>query len=108
MDVEAAVSSGPAVEAQGLTKVFNDRHVALSPTDLTVRRGSIFGLIGPNGAGKTTAFRMMIGLQRPTAGVVRILGEPMHANAAELRRRIGYLPTGARFPPSATPLEYLR
>jgi ABC-2 type transport system ATP-binding protein len=51
---------------------------------------------------------MMIGLQRPTAGEVRILGEPMHANAADLRRRIGYLPTGARFPGNATPIEYLR
>jgi ABC-2 type transport system ATP-binding protein len=108
MVTSPAQADAPAVELRGLTKVFGDRHIALSPTDLTVKRGSIFGLIGPNGAGKTTAFRMMIGLQRPTAGEVRILGEPMHANAAELRRRVGYLPTGARFPASATPIEYLR
>jgi ABC-2 type transport system ATP-binding protein len=97
-----------AVESHGLTKIFQDRVVALSPTDLRVRRGTVFGLIGPNGAGKTTAFRMMIGLQRPTAGEVRVLGEVMHPDAADVRRRIGYLPTGPRFPPSSTPIEYLR
>jgi ABC-2 type transport system ATP-binding protein len=101
-------SSAPAVETRGLTKLFQDNVVALSPMDLVVRRGSVFGLIGPNAAGKTTAFRMLIGLQRPTAGEVRIFGERMDANAAHLRRRIGYLPTGARLPPSATPIEYLR
>jgi ABC-2 type transport system ATP-binding protein len=102
------VTDQPAIELRGLTKVFANRHVALSPMDLSVSRGSVFGLIGPNGAGKTTTFRMLIGLQRPTAGSVRVLGEEMHPNAANLRRRIGYLPTGARFPPNVTPIEYLR
>jgi ABC-2 type transport system ATP-binding protein len=97
-----------AIETRGLTKIFQERTVALSPTDLRVRTGTIYGLIGPNGAGKTTAFRMLIGLQRPTAGEVRVLGEPMGPNAAALRKRIGYLPTGPRFPPTATPIEYLR
>ncbi|MEX0682570.1 MAG: ABC transporter ATP-binding protein [Dehalococcoidia bacterium] len=97
-----------AIETRGLTKIFQDRVVALSPTDLVVRRGTVFGLIGPNGAGKTTAFRMLIGLQRPTAGEARVLGEVMTPDAAGLRKRIGYLPTGPRFPPSSTPIEYLR
>ena len=102
------MANAPAIEARGLTKIFQDRAVALSPVDLVVRRGAVFGLIGPNGAGKTTAFRMLIGLQRPTSGEVRIFGELMDANAAHLRRRIGYLPTAPRFPASATPIEHLR
>jgi ABC-2 type transport system ATP-binding protein len=101
-------ASGPAVETRRLTKIFQDRVVALSPTDLVVPRGSVFGLIGPNGAGKTTTFRMMIGLQRPTSGSVLVLGEHMHPDAANLRRRIGYLPTGPRFPATSTPIEHLR
>jgi ABC-2 type transport system ATP-binding protein len=101
-------NTAPAIEARGLTKIFQDKAVALSPIDLSVRRGAIFGLIGPNGAGKTTAFRMLIGLQNPTAGEIRIFGEPMHANASDLRKRIGYLPTAPRFPASATPIEHLR
>lgn len=100
--------SMPAIEARGLTKIFQDKAVALSPMDLVVRRGAVFGLIGPNGAGKTTAFRMLIGLQKPTSGEIRVFGEPMHANAAHLRKRIGYLPTAPRFPASATPIEHLR
>jgi ABC-2 type transport system ATP-binding protein len=51
---------------------------------------------------------MMIGLQRPTSGEVLVLGERMHPDAAGLRRRIGFLPTGPRFPAAATPIEYLR
>ncbi len=101
-------NTAPAIEATGLTKIFQDKAVALSPIDLTVRRGAIFGLIGPNGAGKTTAFRMLIGLQKPTAGEIMIFGERMHANASDLRKRIGYLPTAPRFPASATPIEHLR
>jgi len=98
----------PVIETRGLTKIFQDRVVALSPTDLVVRKGTVYGLIGPNGAGKTTAFRMLIGLQRPTSGEALVLGERMHPDASALRRRIGYLPTGPRFPPSSTPIEYLR
>jgi ABC-2 type transport system ATP-binding protein len=97
-----------AVETRALTKIFQDRVVALSRVDLAVRQGIVFALIGPNGAGKTTVFRLLLGLQRATAGEARIFGERMHPNAAHLRRRIGYLPTGARMPPSATPIEYLR
>lgn len=106
--VTATADAPAAVEARGLTKIFQDRVVALSPTSFSIRKGSIFGLIGPNGAGKTTTFRMMIGLQRPTSGEVLVLGEKMHPDAASLRRRIGYLPTGPRFPSSSTPIEYLR
>src|SRR5262245_9627494 len=98
----------PAIEARGLTKIFQDKAVALSPMDLVVRRGAVFGLIGPNGAGKTTAVRMLIGLQKPTSGEIRVFGEPMGANAAHLRKRIAYLPTAPRFPASATPIEHLR
>jgi ABC-2 type transport system ATP-binding protein len=100
--------SSPAVETHGLTKIFQEKVVALSRVDLTVRRGIVYGLIGPNGSGKTTMFKLLVGLQRPTAGEARIFGQTMHPNAAHLRGRIGYLPTGGRLPPSSTPIEYLR
>jgi ABC-2 type transport system ATP-binding protein len=108
MDERHAGTGDFAVETRGLTKVFQGHTVALTPTDLRVRRGSVFGLIGPNGSGKTTAFRLLIGLQRPTAGEALVFGERMHPNAADLRKRIGYLPTAARFPQSATPIEHLK
>jgi len=95
------------LHASNLTKIYARKHVALNALDLTVERGMVLGLLGPNGAGKTTAMRLMLGLQRPTAGNVEVFGERMHANAARLRNRIGFLPTGARFPPNMTPITYL-
>ncbi|HEX2570420.1 MAG TPA: ABC transporter ATP-binding protein [Polyangia bacterium] len=70
--------SGAAPEAaltvRGLRKRFG-RFEALRGLDLTVPRGSIFGLIGPNGAGKTTTFAIACGFLRPDAGELTLLGE---------------------------------
>jgi len=96
------------VEARGLTKVYGDRIVALSGVDLRVRPGIVYGLVGPNGAGKTTLFRILLGLQAPTAGSTMVFGQPMDANAAALRSRIGFLATNPRFPRHETAIQYLR
>jgi zinc/manganese transport system ATP-binding protein len=58
--------------------------------DLTVRvvPGEFVGVIGPNGAGKTTTLRVILGLQRPSAGVVRVFGQPPRRG----NPRIGYVP----------------
>ncbi len=49
---------------------------AISDLNLHVPTGSVFGLIGPNGAGKTTAFNLITGIYRPTAGSIKVLGNP--------------------------------
>ena len=73
--VEAPVTAAePAVEARGLVKRFGAAVVALDGLDLRITEGEIYGLLGPNGAGKTTTLRMLLGLVRPTAGEVRVLG----------------------------------
>jgi len=64
------------LETRGLTKRFR-RRVAVADLDLAVDRGDVYGFLGPNGAGKTTTMRMMVGLIRPTAGSVRLLGEEL-------------------------------
>ncbi|HEY2949272.1 MAG TPA: ABC transporter ATP-binding protein [Micromonosporaceae bacterium] len=63
------------VATKGLTKRYGDL-VAVDGVDLTVRSGEVYGFLGPNGAGKTTTLRMILGLIRPTAGAVRVLGRP--------------------------------
>ena len=56
-----------AIEATGLVKSFGDTR-AVDGVDLSVRRGSVYGVLGPNGAGKTTLIRMLATIIRPDAG----------------------------------------
>jgi ABC-2 type transport system ATP-binding protein len=79
------------IEFQGLSKVYGGFD-AVQPLSLTVRRGEVFGFLGPNGAGKTTTIRMMMGILVPSAGRVLIDGLDCHRDAAEVKRRVGYLP----------------
>jgi ABC-2 type transport system ATP-binding protein len=73
-----------AIEANGLVKSFGDVR-AVDGVDLTVRRGSVYGVLGPNGAGKTTTIRMLATLLRPDAGSARVLGHDIVADADAVR-----------------------
>jgi ABC-2 type transport system ATP-binding protein len=84
-------TSPAAVTTRGLVKRYGS-HTALHGIDLDIPRGSVFGMIGPNGAGKTTTMRLLLDIIRPTAGDLRVLGDPPRSGGAVLRRRIGYLP----------------
>ncbi|MEV6945713.1 ABC transporter ATP-binding protein [Streptomyces sp. NPDC051172] len=61
------------IELEGLTKRYGEK-LAVNNLTFTVRPGMVTGFLGPNGAGKSTTMRMMLGLDRPTAGNVRIDG----------------------------------
>ena len=64
-----------ALRLEALCKRFGGLH-AVHDLSLTVERGQLFGLLGPNGSGKTTTLRCALGLLRPDAGRVEILGRP--------------------------------
>jgi ABC-2 type transport system ATP-binding protein len=95
------------IETTDLTKIYQNRYIALNAMNMQVEKGMVYGLVGPNGAGKSTTFRILLGLQRPTAGSARVFGEEMTAERADLRRRIGFLPTNPSFPRNLTPISYL-
>lgn len=95
------------VETYKLTKIYQNRQIALNDVTLRIEPGCVMGLLGANGAGKTTLLRLTIGLHRPTAGWVKVFGKTMTPNAADLRRRIGYIPTNPQFPRGMTPITYL-
>jgi ABC-2 type transport system ATP-binding protein len=95
------------VETYKLTKIYQNRQIALNDVTLRIEPGCVLGLLGPNGAGKTTLLRLALGLHRATAGWVKVFGQTMTSNAAHLRRRIGYIPTNPQFPRGMTPISYL-
>jgi len=63
------------IEAQGLTKRYGPK-TAVDGITFTVEPGRVTGFLGPNGAGKSTTMRMIVGLDRPTAGSVSVNGKP--------------------------------
>jgi ABC-2 type transport system ATP-binding protein len=77
------------IEAQGLTKRYGDK-TAVDGISFSVRPGLVTGFLGPNGAGKSTTMRMIVGLDRPTAGTVTVGGK-RYADLKAPLREIGVL-----------------
>ena len=96
----------PALSIKNLRKVYRRGNVAVDDLSLTVHEGDFFGFLGPNGAGKSTTMRMIIGLDRPDAGQVRIGGN----RYGELRwplREVGALLEARAFHPGRTARAHL-
>ncbi len=97
-------SESQVVVVDHVTKEFNG-HAALNDVSLAVSGGQIFGLIGPSGSGKTTLVLMMIGMQAPTQGEVRVFGiDPVRFNSGD-RERLGYMPQESFLYPTLTAWE---
>jgi ABC-2 type transport system ATP-binding protein len=77
------------IEAIGLSKRFGDR-LAVDGLSFVVEPGQVTGFLGPNGAGKSTTMRMILGLDRPTAGSVTVNGKPF-AQLDNPMREVGAL-----------------
>ena len=97
---------GLAVETAGLGKQFGSRP-ALHGVDLQVPRGCAFGFLGPNGAGKTTLIRLLLGLAKPTAGSMRLLGHDLPGESAAALARVGAIIEEPRFHPHLSGRENL-
>jgi ABC-2 type transport system ATP-binding protein len=97
----------PAIDTTALTRRFGD-FTAVDQINLRVDAGQFFGFLGPNGAGKSTTIKMLTGLLAPTSGSIRILGEDLEANSAEIKRQIGVVPEGMALFGRLTADEYLR
>ncbi|KQV62954.1 hypothetical protein ASC64_17890 [Nocardioides sp. Root122] len=89
------------IEIHGLVKAFGSLR-ALDGLDLEVEPGEVHGFLGPNGAGKSTTVRVLLGLLRASAGSVRLLGGDPWTDAAELHRRLAYVPGDVTLWPNLT------
>ena len=94
------------VVVEGLSKSFGGT-AAVEDLSFRVERGQVFGILGPNGAGKTTTLRVLMGLQRPTKGEVRLFGTTITPGGAVLGR-VGALVEQAAFVPHLSGMRNLR
>ncbi|MDH3189784.1 MAG: ABC transporter ATP-binding protein [Acidimicrobiia bacterium] len=90
-DSMPASETVPAVWAKGLVRKFGKK-VAVDEVDLSIKTGEFYGLLGQNGAGKTTTIKSIVGLLRPTAGIVGIGEFNTWEHPTEVKSRIGVLP----------------
>ena len=95
-------AAAPKLELSGVVKRLGAQ-VALGPIDLKVMAGESLAVVGPSGAGKTTLLRLLLGLERPDAGAVRLSGGPLSdGDLLAARRRIGYVVQGGGLFPHLT------
>ena len=80
--------SDVALQTENLTKRFGAR-VAVDRLTIRVERGDIYGFLGPNGAGKSTTLRMLLGLVRPTSGVIKFPVRASNWEYLRARSRVG-------------------
>ncbi len=104
---DALADPSLAIATRGLTKRYGKRQ-ALAGIDLDVPRGRIYGFLGPNGSGKTTTLRILVGLIRPDAGSVAVLGAPWDWHDRRRLFRIGSMIETPAFTPYLSARDNLR
>ena len=99
------------IEAVNLRKTFQDKKrgevKAVDDVSFVCRPGEIYGLLGANGAGKTTTLRVLMGLEHPSAGAVRLFGTPVRPGSPSLAR-VGAMVEEAAFVPHLSGMTNLR
>ncbi len=95
--MSTATASALPLEVRGLVKRYGEL-VAVADVDLTIQAGDVYGYLGPNGAGKTTSLRMMLGLIRPTEGIVKVFGRDPWASVHALDGVAGFVEAPTFYP----------
>ena len=102
----ALVSGVLAVDAVDVTKRYGAL-VAVDGISVQVGQGEVYGVLGPNGAGKTTFMRMLFGLIRPDAGVIKLFGRTWAEDGTRMLDNVAGFVETPRFYPYLTGRENL-
>ena len=99
-------TAGAVIEVTGLSKTYRrlrrPPQTAVRQLTLAVPEGGVYGFLGPNGSGKTTTIRMLLGLIRPDAGQVSLLGRPVPGDLPDTIGSVGALVETPLFFPTMT------
>lgn len=95
------------LEIRHLRKEFGAVTV-IDDLNFVVKEQRVYGFLGKNGAGKTTTMKMILGLEKPTAGEIYVCGERVQYGETKTNRFIGYLPDVPEFYGYMKPMEYLQ
>jgi len=95
-----------AVEVNQVSKSFGSRQAVANVT-FSVRGGEVLGLLGPNGSGKSTLMKTIVGIIKPDAGSIQVLGTNVATDPVAVKRMIGYVPEAPRLYEFLSGVEYL-
>ena len=95
------------IELSQVSRSYGAR-LAVDRLSLDIRSGELFAFLGPNGAGKTTTIKMIVGLLRPSAGVVKLCGYDMLKHSREAKSCLGYVPDEPYLYEKLTGREFLQ
>jgi Cu-processing system ATP-binding protein len=93
------------ITVKNLVKNFG-KNAVLKSIDLTIDAGKVTAIVGPNGSGKTTLIKTILGLVRPTSGIIEVDGKSIKDDYL-YRNKIGYMPQIARYPENLTGNEII-
>ena len=95
-----------ALEVSGVTKTFGERR-AVDGVSFAVNQGEILGLLGPNGSGKSTLMKIIVGILKPDAGAIQVLGNEATKDPTGVKRIVGFVPESPRLYEFLSGIEYL-
>jgi ABC-2 type transport system ATP-binding protein len=101
LPADEPVERAPVLRTNGLTRSFGAVR-AVDGLDLTVSEGEVYGFLGVNGAGKTTTIRMLMGIIKPDAGDLELLGQRARRTTIRQKQSIGYVSQEQTFYPWMT------
>ncbi|MBX4260499.1 ATP-binding cassette domain-containing protein (plasmid) [Clostridium estertheticum] len=94
------------LKIRDVTKKYKNTNV-ISNLNMTIKKGEIYGFLGQNGAGKTTTLKMIMGLTKPTNGIIEVFGEQINSKKYMYKSRIGALIETPGFYPNLSALDNL-